>query len=168
LLTLSALLPSLTLCSPQSQVILFFISLYLVAIGQGGHKPCVQAFGADQFDEKHPKELEARSSFFNWWYFTMIAGCTSVLTILNYIQDNISWVLGFGIPCAVMIIALTVLLLGTRTYRFNIKDNDKSPFLRIGRVFVVAVRNWQNTLSTTDFEEECDGLLHRQSSEQFK
>jgi len=98
----------------------------------------------------------------------MIAGCTTTLTILNYIQDNISWVLGFGIPCVVMIIALIVFLLGTRTYRFNIKDNDKSPFIRIGRVFVAAIRNWRNTLSTADFEEECDGLLRRQSSEQFK
>jgi len=97
----------------------------------------------------------------------MIAGCTATLTILNYIQDNISWVLGFGIPCVVMIIALIVFLLGTRTYRFNIKDNDKSPFIRIGRVFVAAIRNWKNTLSTTDFEER-DGILRCQSSEQFK
>ena len=169
MLTLSAMLPSLTSCSTKSQVILFFISLYLVAIGQGGHKPCVQAFGADQFDEKHPKEHRARSSFFNWWYFTMVAGAAATLSILTYIQDNYSWVLGFGIPCVIMIIALIVFLLGTMTYRFNIKDNDKSPFLRIGRVFVAAARNWQNTLSTTDIEEECDGLLRRsQSSKQFK
>ncbi|PNX85863.1 putative peptide/nitrate transporter, partial [Trifolium pratense] len=154
-------------CSQHSQVILFFISLYLVAIGQSGHKPCVQAFGADQFDEQHPKEQRARSSFFNWWYFTMIAGCTATLSILNYIQDNYSWVLGFGIPCVVMIIALTVFLLGTTTYRFNIRDNDESSFLRIGRVFIVAVRNWQKTLSSNTIEEECDGTLRRQSSEQF-
>ncbi|KEH29311.1 proton-dependent oligopeptide transport family protein [Medicago truncatula] len=162
------MLPSLTSCSTQSQVILFFISLYLVAIGQGGHKPCVQAFGADQFDEKYPKEHKARSSFFNWWYFTMVAGAAATLSILTYIQDNYSWVLGFGIPCVIMIIALIVFLLGTMTYRFNIKDKDKSPFLRIGRVFVAAARNWQNSLSTTDIEEECDGLLRsRQSSKQF-
>jgi solute carrier family 15 (peptide/histidine transporter), member 3/4 len=160
------MLPSLTSCSTQSQVILFFISLYLVAIGQGGHKPCVQAFGADQFDEKYPEEHRARSSFFNWWYFTMVAGAMATLPILTYIQDNYSWILGFGISCVVMIIALIVFLLGTRTYRFNIKDNNKSPFLRIGRVFVAAVRNWRNTLSTTDIEE--DGLLRRQKSEQFK
>jgi peptide/histidine transporter 3/4 len=155
-------------CSQQSQVILFFISLYLVAIGQGGHKPCVQAFGADQFDEQHPKEHKARSSFFNWWYFTMVAGFTATLSILNYIQDNYSWVLGFGIPCVVMIIALIVFLLGTTTYRFNIRDNDNSPFLRIGRVFIAAVRNWRNTLSSKVVDDECDGTLHRQSSEQFK
>ncbi|CAL5212099.1 unnamed protein product [Lathyrus oleraceus] len=178
LLTLSAKLPSLTkskcqvdsefiLCSQHSQVILFFISLYLVAIGQGGHKPCVQAFGADQFDEHHPKEHRARSSFFNWWFFTMVAGCAATLSILNYIQDNYSWVLGFGIPCIVMTIGLLVFLLGTTTYRFNIKDNDKSPFLRICRVFVAAIRNWRNTLPNTYTEEECEGMLHHQSSDQF-
>ncbi|CAK8575310.1 unnamed protein product [Lathyrus sativus] len=178
LLTLSAMLPSLTkskcqvdtkfiLCSQHSQVILFFISLYLVAIGQGGHKPCVQAFGADQFDEEHPKEHRARSSFFNWWYFTMIAGATVAITVLTYIQDNYSWVLGFGIPCVLMIIGLLVFLLGTMTYRFNIKDNDSSPFLRIGRVFVAAARNWRTTLSNKTIGDKYDGMLLRQSSEQF-
>jgi peptide/histidine transporter 3/4 len=155
-------------CSPNSQVILFFISLYLVAIGQGGHKPCVQAFGADQFDEQNPKEHKSRSSFFNWWFFTMVAGCAATILVLSYIQDNYSWILGFGIPCVVMIIALIVFMLGTITYRFNIKDNDKSPFLRIGRVFIAAVRNSRETLRIEAFEEDCDGILHRQSSKQFK
>ncbi|XP_058728861.1 protein NRT1/ PTR FAMILY 5.10-like [Vicia villosa] len=179
LLTLSAMIPSLTeskcqvdsefiLCSKHSQVILFFISLYLVAIGQGGHKPCVQAFGADQFDEQHPKEHRARSSFFNWWYFTMVAGATVAIPILTYIQDNYSWVIGFGIPCIVMTFGLLVFLLGTMTYRYSIKENETSPFLRIGRVFVAAARNWQTTLpSTTISEDECDGMLRCQTSKQF-
>ncbi|PKI57515.1 hypothetical protein CRG98_022166 [Punica granatum] len=83
LLTLSAVLPSLrpsdcqtaenNSCSPPlHQVVLFFFSLYLVAIAQGGHKPCVQAFGADQFDGQNPQECKAKSSFFNWWYFSAL------------------------------------------------------------------------------------------------
>ncbi|KAL1324873.1 protein NRT1/ PTR FAMILY 5.10-like [Arachis ipaensis] len=150
-------------CATETQVILFFISLYLVAIGQGGHKPCVQAFGADQFDEQHPKELKDRSSFFNWWYFTMCAGCMGTLWILNYIQDNLSWVVGFGIPCAVMIIALLVFILGTWTYRFNVKGHGKSPFLRIGRVFVTAAGNRQ----AETIQEETSGTLPPQISQQF-
>ncbi|KAI4332162.1 hypothetical protein L6164_017092 [Bauhinia variegata] len=178
LLTVSALIPSLissqcqvsnefSSCSPQLQVILFFFALYLVAIGQGGHKPCVQAFGADQFDEKHPKECKARSSFFNWWYFTMCAGMLGTISILNYIQDNLGWVLGFGIPCLVMIIALVVFLLGTWTYRFSFEADEKSPFLRIGHVFFAAIRNWRTTRSEIAKKEETRGILTSQSSKEF-
>ena len=177
LLTLAAQLPSindseckatyiLAFCSPKLQVIMFFFSLYLVAFGQGGHKPCVQAFGADQFDEHHPKELKDRSSFFNWWYFTMCSGILISLLILNYIQDNLSWVLWFGIPCIAMITAMIVFLLGTKTYRFTVEGQKRSPFIRIGRVFVVAIRNHKLTLPDIAFKDEAGTII--QCSKQFK
>ncbi|XP_028799190.1 protein NRT1/ PTR FAMILY 5.10-like isoform X2 [Neltuma alba] len=154
-------------CS-ELQVILFFFSLYLVALAQGGHKPCVQAFGADQFDREHPEERKARSSFFNWWYFTFSAGLLVTIAILNYIQDNIGWVFGFGIPCIAMVIALVVFSCGTSNYRFIIQGDAKSPFLRIGMVFVVALRNWQTTPSAIASEEEARGIIPHQGSEQFR
>ncbi|XP_028799188.1 protein NRT1/ PTR FAMILY 5.10-like isoform X1 [Neltuma alba] len=176
LLTLSAMLPFSNVdcqfanSSPCSelQVILFFFSLYLVALAQGGHKPCVQAFGADQFDREHPEERKARSSFFNWWYFTFSAGLLVTIAILNYIQDNIGWVFGFGIPCIAMVIALVVFSCGTSNYRFIIQGDAKSPFLRIGMVFVVALRNWQTTPSAIASEEEARGIIPHQGSEQFR
>uniref|UniRef100_A0A803M354 Uncharacterized protein n=1 Tax=Chenopodium quinoa TaxID=63459 RepID=A0A803M354_CHEQI len=100
------------------QTISIFFSLYLVAIGQSGHKPCVQAFGADQFDGQDPQESKAKSSFFNWWYLGMCLGPLLVISVLNYIQDNVGWGLGFGIPCIIMTIALVIFLLGSQTYRF--------------------------------------------------
>ncbi|KAK4256419.1 hypothetical protein QN277_009286 [Acacia crassicarpa] len=179
MLTLSAMLPSCTTpelefetklasCSTKLQVILFFFSLYLVAIGQGGHKPCVQAFGADQFDNHHPKECKARSSFFNWWYFTMCAGCLLTLSFLNYVQENLSWVLGFGIPCIAMLIALVVFLFGAKTYRFHFERNKKSPFVRIGRVFATAIRNRRIAVSETAIKDENCNIIPHQCSEQFK
>uniref|UniRef100_A0A2N9F396 Major facilitator superfamily (MFS) profile domain-containing protein n=1 Tax=Fagus sylvatica TaxID=28930 RepID=A0A2N9F396_FAGSY len=178
LLTLSAMLPSLSTSdyvdtnmlhsSHQLQVILFFFSLYLVAIGQGGHKPCVQAFGADQFDGLDPEECKAKSSFFNWWYFGVSGGASVTMFVLSYIQDNVSWGLGFGIPCILMVIALGVFLLGTRTYRYSVKGDEKSPFLRIGRVFVAAVKNWRTTPLAIDIEEEDQATLWHHSSKQFK
>ncbi|GFZ09724.1 major facilitator superfamily protein [Actinidia rufa] len=179
LLTLSAVLPSLSSsycknganimsCSPpQFQVIFFFFSLYLVAVAQGGHKPCVQAFGADQFDGRDSEECKAKSSFFNWWYFGLNVGPMAAYLFLNYIQDNLNWGLGFGIPCISMAVALGVFLIGTRTYRYT-KGSNKNPFFRIGKVFVNAARNWRTSSSAVLVEQEAQGTLPHQSSQQFK
>ncbi|XWS24769.1 hypothetical protein CRYUN_Cryun27aG0012800 [Craigia yunnanensis] len=180
LLTLSAMLTSLsnsdcqntnniTSCStPQVLVFSFIFSLYLVAIAQGGHKPCVQAFGADQFDGNDPKESIAKSSFFNWWYFTLSTGVLLSLLIVVYIQDNLSWALAFGILCTIMLVALLVFLLGTKTYRYTAKVNEENPFTRIGQVFVIAVNNRHNAPPATVAEVEVLQTLPQQSSEQFK
>ncbi|KAH0658951.1 hypothetical protein KY285_029258 [Solanum tuberosum] len=175
-LTLSTVLPSshsdcqdtATCSPPKFQIIFFFFSLYLVAFGQGGHKPCVQAFGADQFDAQDPEESKAKSSFFNWWYFGMCGGLFMTLCILNYVQDNLSWGLGFGIPCIVMGLALVVFLLGSFTYRFRQSSDEKNPFIRIGNVFTNAARNWQTTTSAISVEQEVQGILPHEGSEQFK
>ncbi|GMQ02145.1 hypothetical protein CsSME_00048507 [Camellia sinensis var. sinensis] len=164
LLSLSASLPSdlsspdcqnggakfiMSSCSPpQFQVKLFFFSLYLIAFAQGGHKPCVQAFGADQFDGQDSEECRARSSFFNWWYFGSCVGPTAALLFLNYIQDNLNWGLGFGIPCISMVVALLIFLIGTTTYRYTIKGRNMNPFLRIATVFATATKNWRTSSST--------------------
>ena len=138
LLILSSTLKNLHL---HFQIVFFYLSLYLVALAQGGHKPCVQAFGADQFDESDPEESIARSSFFNWWYFGMNMGIIASLLTLSYVQDNISWGLGFGIPCILMVIALIIFLMGTKTYRYYLLE-DENPFGRISRAFAALVRSW--------------------------
>ncbi|XP_021748080.1 protein NRT1/ PTR FAMILY 5.10-like isoform X1 [Chenopodium quinoa] len=177
LLTLSAMLPSLSCpnqgrsivggqeCSPHLQTVIFFIALYLVAAGQGGHKPCVQAFGADQFDGEDPGELKAKSSFFNWWYFGVCVGSLLGIGVLSYVQDNLSWGLGFGIPCIIMVISVLIFLFGTVTYRYNMKVEGESPFTRIGRVFVAAAQNW-NTAPPEDGDNE-EAQFH-DGSRQFK
>jgi peptide/histidine transporter 3/4 len=157
--------------SPTLQIVLFFAALYLVAFGQGGHKPCVQAFGADQFDSNDPKESESKSSFFNWWYFGLCGGATAAILILTYIQDYLNWGLGFGIPCIIMFFSLLVFLLGTKTYRLAIKydRHTSSPFVRIGQVFVTAIKNRRTNLpSETSLEGEARETLPNHDSEQFK
>ncbi|KAM0826275.1 hypothetical protein ACQ4PT_068985 [Festuca glaucescens] len=64
-LTLSATMPALippscegSFCPPADpyQYTVFFLGLYLIALGTGGIKPCVSSFGADQFDDTDPAE----------------------------------------------------------------------------------------------------------------
>ncbi|GAB4844783.1 hypothetical protein Ancab_038172 [Ancistrocladus abbreviatus] len=178
LLTLSAIWPSLNStkchstnqeasCSSQIQLIIFIFALYLVAIGQGGHKPCVQAFGADQFDGHDPEECKEKSSFFNWWYFGYCTALLLALPVLFYIQDNLNWAFGFGIPCLLMTAALVVFLFGSWTYRYNIRVQEKSPFMRFGQVFATAVRNWRTPPPALG-DEEKDQRTLTNGSEQFR
>eukprot|EP00249_Psilotum_nudum_P017061 c26135_g1_i1 orf=1057-2967(+) len=132
------LLPCPKASSAQSGF--FFFSLYLVAIGTGGVKPCLQAFGADQFDDEDPTEKKRKTSFFNWWYFGLCFGALLAFTVLVYIDQNVSWGLGFGIPAAVMVVALGIFLIGTPFYRH--KRPGGSALTRIFQVIVAAIRKW--------------------------
>lgn len=161
MLTFSALLPTTnssnktaSSSAPKLQLVLSFVSLYVIGIGQGGHKPCVQAFGADQFDDHSPQEAKSKSSFFNWWFFGTCFGSFVSMLVVTYAEENLSWSFGFGIPLIVMVVAFIVFLCGTHTYRYSVKQYDRSPYVRIGRVFLSALRNWRPSPSTIIVQEE--------------
>ncbi|XP_042486060.1 protein NRT1/ PTR FAMILY 5.4-like [Macadamia integrifolia] len=116
---------------------IFFLSLYIVAIAEGGHKPCVQAFGADQFDEDNPEEQKAKSSFFNWWYFGICIGAFAATLVVIYLQDNVGWAVGFAVSAGAMGMALVVFLLGQKLYRRQVPSG--SPLTQVAQVFVAAV-----------------------------
>ncbi|XP_020226103.1 protein NRT1/ PTR FAMILY 5.4 [Cajanus cajan] len=121
--------------------LLFFVALYVLAIGDGGHKPCVQTFAADQFDEDTPEEKDAKSSFFNWWYLGIVAGSTASVFVVIYLQDNVGWGVGLGVLAGVLALALALFLLGIKRYR---KEGPTgSPFTRLAQVFVAAARKWR-------------------------
>lgn len=96
---------------------LFFVSIYLAAIGQGGCRPCVLPFGANQFDEDSPQERQAKNSFSNWRFFGLCLAATSALLIVVYIQENVGWAIGFEISAVAMAFAFVLFLLGRKSYR---------------------------------------------------
>lgn len=151
----------------QLHLLFFFVSLYLIALGQGMYKPCIVAFGADQFNEQDPQELCARSSYFNWWFFSIFAGPLAALVVLNYIQDNVSWAIGFGIPCIAMAGSLTIFMLGTKKYRYNIKTTEKCAISRVSHVFLKAAKNYRVIQSSSASEERND-KVPQLYTQQFK
>jgi len=145
LLTLSATAPGLkpscdgNVCHPTSaQTAAMYIALYLIALGTGGIKPCVSSFGADQFDETDEKERKKKSSFFNWFYFSINIGALVASSVLVWIQMNVGWGWGFGVPAVAMVFAVIFFFGGSPLYRLQIPGG--SPLTRICQVLVAACR----------------------------
>ncbi|MCD7446048.1 Peptide transporter ptr1, partial [Datura stramonium] len=88
----------------SSQKTAFFVSIYLIAVGTGGIKPCVSSFGADQFDDNDETEKKKKSSFFNWFYLSINVGALIASSVLVWIQMNVGWGWGFGVPAVAMAI----------------------------------------------------------------
>lgn len=122
------------------QLAVFFGALYTLAIGTGGTKPNISTIGADQFDEHDPKEKGHKLSFFNWWMFSIFFGTLFANTVLVYIQDNVGWTLGYGLPAAGLAISILIFLAGTPFYRH--KKPSGSPFTRMARVIIATLRKW--------------------------
>ncbi|XP_059447071.1 protein NRT1/ PTR FAMILY 8.3-like [Corylus avellana] len=116
----------------------FFLGLYLIALGTGGIKPCVSSFGADQFDDTDTRERVKKGSFFNWFYFSINVGALISSSFLVWIQDNAGWGLGFGIPAIFMGIAIASFFSGTPLYRFQ--KPGGSPVTRMWQVLVASFR----------------------------
>ncbi|KAD3337854.1 hypothetical protein E3N88_33375 [Mikania micrantha] len=116
----------------------FFVALYVINIGEGGHRPCIQTFAADQFDNHLPEEKAAKSSFFNWWYLGIVVGATTSILIVIYVQDNIGWGWGFAIPAVVVALALALFLSRKIAYRREVPVG--SPLTKVAQVIVAAFR----------------------------
>uniref|UniRef100_A0A3B3Y7D5 Solute carrier family 15 member 1 n=1 Tax=Poecilia mexicana TaxID=48701 RepID=A0A3B3Y7D5_9TELE len=102
-------------------VALSMLGLLLIALGTGGIKPCVAAFGGDQFNEDQDKQ---RSTFFSIFYLSINAGSllsTVITPILRAQKCGIHtqqqcYPLAFGVPAALMVVALVVFIVGSGMY----------------------------------------------------
>ncbi|RDX67824.1 Protein NRT1/ PTR FAMILY 5.1, partial [Mucuna pruriens] len=149
--SLKSLRPTCTngICNKAStlQISFFYMALYTIAIGAGGTKPNISTFGADQFDEFNPNEKETKASFFNWWMFTSFLGALVATLGLVYIQENLGWGLGYGIPTVGLLLSLVIFYIGTPIYRHKVRTH-KSPARDLIRVPIAAFRNRKLQLPT--------------------
>ncbi|KAM0839567.1 hypothetical protein ACQ4PT_060236 [Festuca glaucescens] len=147
-----------------------FIALYMIALGTGGIKPCVSSFGADQFDDSDAGERRRKSSFFNWFYFSINVGALVASSVLVYVQTHVGWGWGFGIPGVVMAVAVGTFFLGAPLYR-HLRPGG-SPLTRIAQVLVAAARKWRVPVVSGDALysplDSIEGSRKLEHTEQFR
>ncbi|KAK3003453.1 hypothetical protein RJ639_018154, partial [Escallonia herrerae] len=132
-----------TQCGSHSswEIGLFYLSIYMIALGNGGYQPNIATFGADQFDEEDTKEGHSKVAFFSYFYLAMNLGSLFSNTILGYFEDEGIWALGFWVSTASAFAALVLFLGGTARYRYFKPTGN--PLSRFCQVLVAATKKWR-------------------------
>ncbi|XP_023698372.1 solute carrier family 15 member 1 [Paramormyrops kingsleyae] len=124
-------------------VILSMLGLSLIALGTGGIKPCVAAFGGDQFQDHQEKQ---RSTFFSIFYLSINAGSllsTIITPTLRATECGSShqqcYPLAFGVPAALMLVALIVFIAGSGMY--DKPDPQGNIILQVCKCIGFALKN---------------------------
>ncbi|VVB17782.1 unnamed protein product [Arabis nemorensis] len=120
------------------QIAFLLMGLGFLVVGAGGIRPCNLAFGADQFNPKSESGKRGTDSFFNWYFFTFTFAQILSLTLVVYIQSNVSWTIGLTIPTVLMFLACLIFFAGDKLY-VKIKASG-SPLASIAQVIAVAIK----------------------------
>uniref|UniRef100_A0A8D0GK57 Solute carrier family 15 member 1 n=1 Tax=Sphenodon punctatus TaxID=8508 RepID=A0A8D0GK57_SPHPU len=128
---------------------LSLIGLLLIALGTGGIKPCVAAFGGDQFEEHQEKQ---RNRFFSIFYLAVNAGSlisTIITPIFRGEQCGIHtkqqcYPLAFGVPAALMAVSLVVFIAGSKMYKKV--EPQGNVLVQVSRCIGFAIKNREHWL----------------------
>jgi solute carrier family 15 (oligopeptide transporter), member 1 len=95
--------------------------LLLIAMGTGGIKPCVSAFGGDQF--KIPQQIKQLATFFSLFYMAINAGSLISTFITPILREDVKcfgqndcFSLAFGVPGVLMVVSIFIFIFGRRFY----------------------------------------------------
>ncbi|KAL6911778.1 hypothetical protein ACP4OV_000583 [Aristida adscensionis] len=141
LVTFSAFLPTAAALGGTSFLgaqTIAFLGLYLVAVGSGGIRSSLLPFGAEQFDDDNAADREGKASFFSWFYLCVSFGPIISGVFIVWIQENVSWGLGFGIATACIALAFGAFVLATPLYKRRMPTG--TPLKRLCQVVVAACR----------------------------
>ncbi|KAM6570948.1 hypothetical protein CsatA_015028 [Cannabis sativa] len=141
----------------QLQLGCLLLGLGFLSVGTGGIRPCSIPFGVDQFDPTTNQGRNGINSFFNWYYTTFTVVLLITQTVVVYIQDNLSWVIGFGIPTVFMAGSIVFFFVGAPLY--NHVKPEGSIFSGIAQVFVAAFKKRRLMIPAPTDNVDGDGSL---------
>ncbi|KAL6603901.1 hypothetical protein ACP70R_044262 [Stipagrostis hirtigluma subsp. patula] len=132
-------------CEPASagQMAALYAGVFLMCLSAAGSRFNQATMGADQFDSAADRDV-----LFNWFFIFLYASSVLGSTVIVYVQDSVSWTLGFGISCAAGVVGVAALLLGSRYYRRP--PVRGSPFTGLARVVVAATRKRKVIVTTSE------------------
>lgn len=105
--------------------VLVYIGIYTMALGDGGIKPNVSTFGADQFDSRSAEGKRAMESFFNIFYAAINCGALISFTlVVSITQYGVSWIggmdyrfsVGFSVAAIITTCGIAIFLFGRHRY----------------------------------------------------
>lgn len=89
------------------------VGLFLIAFGTGGIKPCVSTNVGDQFTAANQHLIERA---FSWFYLSINAGSLISISLCPWLLPNYGPKVAFGLPAAMMAIAVVVFWLGRNRF----------------------------------------------------
>ncbi|XP_072955774.1 protein NRT1/ PTR FAMILY 2.13-like [Typha angustifolia] len=142
----------------HEQIGILILALALLSLGAGGVRPCSLPFGVDQFDGDTEHGRRGLISFFNWYYCTSTAAVVVAMTAVVFVQDSVSWAIGFSIPTGLMALSTVLFFLGTRSYIYV--PPGGSVFSGVAQVFIAAVRKRRLQLPAAEDAEAQEAQLY--------
>ncbi|KAL2346927.1 hypothetical protein Fmac_000927 [Flemingia macrophylla] len=135
------------------QLLILHSSFALMSIGAGGIRSCSLAFGVDQLS-KRDRDAGIQESYFSWYNAAVAMSSLIGLTVVVYIQDDMGWTVGFGIPVILMFVAVVSFFLASPFYvMVRVKRNMLCGLAQ------VLVASYKNRLLQLPKEEE-NGIYH--------
>ncbi|XP_016980162.1 peptide transporter family 1 [Drosophila rhopaloa] len=135
------------------------VGLLLIAIGTGGIKPCVSAFGGDQFSL--PAQSLQLAKFFSLFYFAINAGSLISTTFTPILRadvhcfgDQDCFSLAFGVPAVLMIISVLIFMAGKRLYRCQPPAGNM--IFGVSRCIADAFKGWRKRRHSEPMESFLD------------
>ncbi|KAK9208094.1 hypothetical protein WN944_000448 [Citrus x changshan-huyou] len=135
-----------------SQLMPLYFAFGLMSLGSGGIRSASLAFGAEQLDKGDgTKSKGALQSYFSWYYVFVSASSIVAVTCIVYIQDNLGWKVGFGVPAVIMLLSALSFFLASPFYVKSKANTSLLPGLT--QVLVASFKNRRTKLPTQATEE---------------
>lgn len=156
----------MTLTSIRKNIPGPLIGMCILALGAGGIKSSVAAFGGDQVPEGNDKMIE---KYFSVFYTAINLGAFVAQFVTPILRKDISCVdglcypLGFGVPAATFLLTYLIFIAGKRTY--NIVERSKSVLSKFVRCIFLGISKYFQKNKSEKYESFIDYAYPEYSKE---